>query len=60
MSTVLFAGASMVAWPTFANYLALPLVAVMFIGEYACWRIALPDMRQSGILTSVRVYMDST
>lgn len=36
VSTVLFAGASMVAWSTFANYLALPLVAVMFIGEYAC------------------------
>jgi uncharacterized membrane protein len=60
VSTALFALASIVTWSTFANYLALPLVAVMFIGEYACRRIALPGVQQSGILDSVRAYTDST
>jgi uncharacterized membrane protein len=60
VSTLLFATASIVAWSTFANYLALPLVALMFVAEYACRRIALPDMRQSGILASVRAYRQFT
>ncbi|WP_277189680.1 hypothetical protein [Caballeronia sp. BR00000012568055] len=60
VSTALFALASIVTWSTFANYLALPLVAVMFIGEYACRRIALPGVQQSGILDSVRAYTNST
>ncbi|SAL29311.1 membrane protein [Caballeronia arvi] len=59
VSTALFALASIVAWSTFANYLALPAVGLMFVAEYACRRIALPDMAPSGIMDAVRAYMHS-
>ncbi|KAK44943.1 membrane protein [Caballeronia jiangsuensis] len=59
VSTVLFACASIVAWSTFANYLALPLVGLMFVVEYACRRIALPDMEPSSIMDAVRAYTQS-
>ncbi|GJH29205.1 hypothetical protein [Caballeronia novacaledonica] len=59
VSTVLFACASIVAWSTFANYLALPLVGLMFVAEYACRRIALPDMEPSSIMDAVRAYTQS-
>lgn len=56
MSTLLFAMASVVAWSTFANYLMLPLVAVMFIAEYACRRIFLPYEPRAGVLVGIRAY----
>ncbi|BBU32045.1 ketosynthase (plasmid) [Burkholderia sp. THE68] len=59
VSSVLFACASIVAWSTFANYLALPLVGLMFVAEYACRRIALPDMEPSSIMDAVRAYTHS-
>ena len=39
VSTLLFATAPIVTWSTFANYLSLPLVAVMFAAEHACRRL---------------------
>ncbi len=54
VSTLLFALASLVAWSTFANYVALPLVAAMFVAKYACRRFALSGMRQSSLLDAVR------
>jgi len=59
VSTVLFACASIVTWSTFANYLALPLVGLMFVAEYACRRIALPDMEPSSIMDAIRAYTHS-
>ncbi|BAN27673.1 COG4648 family protein [Caballeronia insecticola] len=59
VSTLLFAFASIVTWSTFANYLALPLVGLMFVVEYACRRIALPDMEQSSPLDAIRAYTRS-
>ncbi|SAK47823.1 membrane protein [Caballeronia pedi] len=59
VSSVLFACASIVAWSTFANYLALPLVGLMFVAEYACRRIALPDMEPSSIMDAIRAYTHS-
>jgi uncharacterized membrane protein len=59
ISSVLFAFASIVAWSTFANYLALPAVALMFAAEHACRRVALPGMRRSSILDAVRAYTQS-
>lgn len=56
VSTVLFATASIVEWSTFANYLALPLVGAMFVGEHAWRRIALPGVRSPGMLTALRAY----
>jgi uncharacterized membrane protein len=58
-STLLFTFASIVTWSTFANYLALPLVAVMFVAEYGCRRLALPGMRPSSLLDAVRAYRQS-
>jgi uncharacterized membrane protein len=59
VSTVLFACAPIVTWSTFANYLALPLVGLMFVAEYACRRLALPDMEPSSIMDAVRAYTQS-
>jgi uncharacterized membrane protein len=56
LSTLLFAFASIVDWSTFANYLSLPLVGVMFAAEYACRRFALPNEAQSGLLESIQAY----
>lgn len=59
VSTVLFATSSIVAWSTFANYLALPLVGVMFAAEHAWRRIALPDVDQPGMLAAISAYRQS-
>jgi uncharacterized membrane protein len=60
VSTVLFASASLQTWSTFANYLTLPLVALMFTAEHACRRFALPGVKSAGILESLRAYRRST
>lgn len=60
VSTLLFAVAPIVAWATFANYLALPLVGAMFVAEYVCRRFALPDEPRAGILAAVRAYRQSS
>ncbi|GLU30602.1 hypothetical protein WKR88_00735 [Trinickia caryophylli] len=59
VSTALFAKASLEAWSTFANYLTLPLAGLMFAVEHACRRIALPGVRASGMLESIRAYRRS-
>ena len=60
VSALLFASASIEAWSTFANYLTLPLVALMFVAEHACRRFALPNVRRSGLLESFRAYRRAT
>lgn len=60
VSTLLFATASIQTWSTFANYLTLPLSALMFVAEHACRRFALPGVRSSGMLESIRAYRRST
>jgi uncharacterized membrane protein len=59
VSTTLFVLTSVVVWSTFANYLMLPLVGMMFIAEYGCRRFALPGEPRSGILDGVRAYRRS-
>jgi uncharacterized membrane protein len=56
ISTLLFVTAPLVAWSTFANYMTLPLVAVMFVGEHAWRRVALPDVKRSSLLAAARAY----
>jgi len=56
ISTALFATASIAEWSTFANYLALPLVAVMFVAEHVWRRFALPDVHRPGMLDAIRAY----
>lgn len=60
ISTLLFFLAPLTVWSVFDNFLTLPLVASMFIGEYCVRRRVLPDLRHSRILDAVRVYRDST
>ena len=60
VSTLLFATASIEAWSTFANYLTLPLAALMFLAEHLCRRFALPGIHSSGMLESIRAYRRST
>lgn len=59
VSALLFATASLDTWSTFANYLTLPLAVLMFVGEHACRRIALPHVRRSSIVESFRAYRSS-
>ncbi|MRS98445.1 hypothetical protein GJQ57_07200 [Ralstonia pickettii] len=59
VSTLLFATASTVAWSTFANYLSLPLVGVMFVAEYLCRRIVLRGEPHSTLFDAVRAYRQS-
>lgn len=59
MSTVLFATAPIVTWSTFANYVSLPLVGVMFVVEYLCRRIVLRDAPRSNLFDAVRAYRQS-
>jgi uncharacterized membrane protein len=54
VSTLLFAVSSVVVWSTFANYMTLPLVAVMFVGEHAWRRVALPNMQRSSMFAAAR------
>ncbi|MEA3122107.1 MAG: hypothetical protein QOH33_1668 [Paraburkholderia sp.] len=56
VSTLLFAAASVVVWSTFANYLMLPVVAMMFIAEFMYRRIVLPDEPRAGVLVEIRAY----
>lgn len=42
-------------WSVFANFCSLPLVALMFAGEYAIRRRVLPQVKP-GILSTLRVY----
>jgi uncharacterized membrane protein len=58
-STLLFFLAPLVTWSVFANFLTLPLVALMFIGEYGVRRWVLPEMRHMHILDAVRAFRNA-
>jgi uncharacterized membrane protein len=55
-STLLFFLAPLATWSVFANFLTLPLVALMFIAEYWVRRRVLPDMQHAHILDAVRAF----
>jgi uncharacterized membrane protein len=46
-------------WSMFVNFIALPLVALMFVVEYAVRRRTLPETDRRGILATVRVFLSS-
>jgi uncharacterized membrane protein len=56
VSTLLFATSSVVVWSTFANYMALPLAAIMFVGEHAWRRVALPNVQRPSMFAAARAY----
>lgn len=55
-STLLFFLAPLPVWSVFSNFLTLPLVALMFIAEYALRWWLLPETRHTHILDTVRAY----
>jgi uncharacterized membrane protein len=57
---VLFVLAPLRIWSLFANFCVLPLIGLMFAGEYAIRRRALPQVARRGILAAVRVYFASS
>jgi uncharacterized membrane protein len=46
-------------WSMFVNFIALPLIALMFVAEYMVRRRALPKTDRRGILASVRVFLST-
>jgi uncharacterized membrane protein len=59
-STLLFFLAPLATWSVFANFLTLPLVALMFIAEYWVRRWVLPDVQHTHILDAVRAFRNSS
>lgn len=59
-STLLFFLAPLLTWSYFANFLTLPLVALMFIAEYWIRKYALPDVRNTHILDAVRAFRSAS
>lgn len=59
VSTALFFAAPLATWSVFANFMTLPLVALMFIAEYLVRRRLLPDVRQTHILDAVRAFRNT-
>jgi uncharacterized membrane protein len=59
-STALFFLAPLATWSVFANILTLPLVVLMFIGEYAVRRWQLPELRHTHILDAVRAFTNTS
>lgn len=58
-SAALFAFGPIAAWSTFANLLAIPLVALMFAAEYAVRCVVLSRDDRGSILDAVRAYRKS-
>lgn len=59
VSTALFFLAPLATWSVFANFMTLPLVALMFIVEYLVRRRLLPNMRHTHILDAVRAFRNT-
>lgn len=56
VSTLLFVLAPVAAWSGFANLATPLLIALMFLAEAVCRRIAFPRMRHGGLLDAVHGY----
>ena len=59
-STLLFFLTPLATWSFFANFMTLPLVALMFIAEYWIRRWMLPDTKHTRIFDAVRAFCDSS
>lgn len=59
ISTLLFFFASLASWSFFVNFLTLPLVALMFIVEFAVRKHVLTDLPSGNVLDTVRAYLNS-
>jgi len=59
-STLLFFLTPLRIWSVFANFLSLPLIALMFIAEYRVRKWALPDVQNTNILDAVRAFRNNS
>jgi len=60
VSTLLFFLKPLATWSFFANFLTLPLVALMFIAEYWVRRWQLPGLQHMHILDAVRAFRNTS
>lgn len=58
-STVLFFLAPLPVWSFYANFLVLPLICLMFVGEFLVRRIVLPQAATGGVFDGLRAYLKS-
>lgn len=58
-SLLLYQYAPLRIWSLFSNFVTIPLVVLMFIGEYAVRRKRLPPEHRTGLWQSMRAYLDS-
>jgi uncharacterized membrane protein len=59
LSLVLFWLAPIAIWSVFANLLGIPLLVLMFVGEYAVRCYVLPASDRAGPLDAIRAYRQS-
>lgn len=59
VSSLLYFLATIQVWSAFANLLTMPLVAAMFIVEYAIRKRVLPDLPRTHILEALRAYRNA-
>lgn len=59
-STLLFFFAPLAIWSFFVNFLTLPLVALMFIGEFILRQCLLSDLPSGHLLDAVKAYLDKS
>ena len=59
-STLLFFLTPLRIWSVFANFLTLPLIALMFIAEYRVRKWALPDVQNTNIFDAVRAFRNNS
>ena len=55
-TVLLYEFAALDVWSMYANFVAPPLMALMFVGEYVVRRRVLPQVNSGGILATLRVY----
>jgi uncharacterized membrane protein len=60
LSLLLFWLAPVVVWSAFANLLGMPLLALMFAGEYAARCYVLPAADRAGPLQAIRAYRQAS
>lgn len=60
VSTLLFFLAPLPIWSIFVNFLTLPLVALMFVGEYIIRRHTLTDLPAGSVTDAVRAYLNNS
>lgn len=60
LSTTLFAFAPIDVWSLYANLLGMPLVGLMFVGEYVVRCRILPPEHRPSLMETVRAYRQTT